>query len=468
MKSISFIITREQRGITLITLVVTIIVLIILAGVSIAMLVGENGIITQAQRAKENTELAEKQEKEDMGELEDELNEAITGIKVEQVTDENPGVLEGTGTDIDPYTINRIEDLIFFAYDVKQGNYYEGETVKLGLSLDFNSNKSYVDAYRTNYAKYGYTGELKKILTETGFIPIGTMQFSNGSDEINEKSFKGIFDGAGNKIYNLKIKQEIESTEYQLSIGLFSANSGTIQNLGIENGSVITNTNSEKFCAMALLVGNNRVGGIIRDCYTTGEISCMSSNGYNIGGVAGANDGEIYNCYNEVNMSIYKTSSIFESERETRGGGIAGSTAETSIIKNVYNKGNVLFLNSTTNEKGTNTYLAGIVGLNYGQVTNAYSIGKVISQEDEFDDVFIGNICGRKASGNIVNCYYLPNTILTSNTDNIQLRTEGQEISADKMKEENFVNLLNENNTEITWKLDIENINNRYPVLTWQ
>ena len=81
MKSISFIITREQRGITLITLVVTIIVLIILAGVSIAMLVGENGIITQAQRAKENTELAEKQEKEDMGELEDLIDRYANGNK---------------------------------------------------------------------------------------------------------------------------------------------------------------------------------------------------------------------------------------------------------------------------------------------------------------------------------------------------------------------------------------------------
>ena len=46
----------KQKGITLIALVVTIIVLIILAGVSINMLVGDNGIITQAQRAKSDTE----------------------------------------------------------------------------------------------------------------------------------------------------------------------------------------------------------------------------------------------------------------------------------------------------------------------------------------------------------------------------------------------------------------------------
>ena len=43
---------RKDNGITLIALVVTIVVLLILAAVSISMLTGENGIITQAQRAR--------------------------------------------------------------------------------------------------------------------------------------------------------------------------------------------------------------------------------------------------------------------------------------------------------------------------------------------------------------------------------------------------------------------------------
>ena len=55
---------KEQKGITLIALVVTIIVLIILAGVSINMLVGENGIINMAQRAKNETEQAAKDEQQ--------------------------------------------------------------------------------------------------------------------------------------------------------------------------------------------------------------------------------------------------------------------------------------------------------------------------------------------------------------------------------------------------------------------
>lgn len=43
---------NTEKGITLIALVVTIVVLLILAGVSISMLTGENGIINQATGAQ--------------------------------------------------------------------------------------------------------------------------------------------------------------------------------------------------------------------------------------------------------------------------------------------------------------------------------------------------------------------------------------------------------------------------------
>ena len=49
---------KSTKGITLIALVVTIIILLLLAGVSIAMLTGNNGILTQGQRAKEETRIA--------------------------------------------------------------------------------------------------------------------------------------------------------------------------------------------------------------------------------------------------------------------------------------------------------------------------------------------------------------------------------------------------------------------------
>ena len=54
---------KQKNGITLIALVITIIVLLILAGVSIAMLTGQNGILTQAQNAKTTTEDKSAEEK---------------------------------------------------------------------------------------------------------------------------------------------------------------------------------------------------------------------------------------------------------------------------------------------------------------------------------------------------------------------------------------------------------------------
>lgn len=54
--------TKNNNGITLIALVITIIVLLILAGVSIATLSGDNGVLNRAKEAKEKTAIAEELE----------------------------------------------------------------------------------------------------------------------------------------------------------------------------------------------------------------------------------------------------------------------------------------------------------------------------------------------------------------------------------------------------------------------
>lgn len=85
---------KNQKGITLIALVITIIVLLILAGVSIAMLTGENGILTQANNSKSATAKAEAVEK---------INLALNAVKSEifnqQVASSSYEPLTSTGTD---------------------------------------------------------------------------------------------------------------------------------------------------------------------------------------------------------------------------------------------------------------------------------------------------------------------------------------------------------------------------------
>lgn len=53
---------KKQNGITLIALIITIIVLLILAGVSISLVVGQNGVLNKSQNAVSSTKLATAQE----------------------------------------------------------------------------------------------------------------------------------------------------------------------------------------------------------------------------------------------------------------------------------------------------------------------------------------------------------------------------------------------------------------------
>jgi len=67
---------KKENGITLIALVITIIVLIILAGVSINLVLGDNGIITKAKWAKKTYG-------------EEAVREKVTLILGEYITEEN-------------------------------------------------------------------------------------------------------------------------------------------------------------------------------------------------------------------------------------------------------------------------------------------------------------------------------------------------------------------------------------------
>ena len=75
--------SKENKGITLIALVITIVVLIILAGVSINMVLGENGLFTKAKEATENMQLAQKEEEEGIDNFLNEIDEIVGTIEEE-------------------------------------------------------------------------------------------------------------------------------------------------------------------------------------------------------------------------------------------------------------------------------------------------------------------------------------------------------------------------------------------------
>ena len=84
---------KDEIGITLIALVVTIVILLILSGVTINMLLGEDGIIRTAQEAKNTWEGAIANEQEEIQNLVNELNSIMNG-----------GTGDGEDGNIDPET----------------------------------------------------------------------------------------------------------------------------------------------------------------------------------------------------------------------------------------------------------------------------------------------------------------------------------------------------------------------------
>ena len=76
--------SQKQSGITLVALVVTIVVLLILAGITIMYTMGDNSIFQKAQEAKNKTEQAIQNEQEYMNSIDNMLDKYIAGETVEK------------------------------------------------------------------------------------------------------------------------------------------------------------------------------------------------------------------------------------------------------------------------------------------------------------------------------------------------------------------------------------------------
>ena len=72
---------KQEKGITLIALVVTIVVLLILAGVSLSLVIGNDGIMKRAKEAKNRYAEAQTNDEKQLNELANGIDEMETGIK---------------------------------------------------------------------------------------------------------------------------------------------------------------------------------------------------------------------------------------------------------------------------------------------------------------------------------------------------------------------------------------------------
>ena len=335
--------------------ILNIIVLLILAGISIGAITGNNGIIGGAQDAKEETEISQEKEivelssvqamgKNNRGRITKEnLQESLEknaknktnvytldeenlivefkkskrvynvdsegNVKEEDsnilVSDTTPGEFEGSGTETDPFIIMSIEDLVYLAETTKEDSKnYNGQYIKFGKSLNFESELSYADYQTTEYNDFlgveNSIGLMEALANEeySGFNPLG--------------SFEGTLDGDGKSLKNMYINK--------------AGNAGLIEEM--QNGTV-----------------NNLAITWKRIC--TG----------NYAGSISANDGTVSNCISRVNI-------------EATGNYIAG------IIGGEGNHRNIINCENYGNIKGNN-YVGGINAI-WGTVVNSKNYGNII------------------------------------------------------------------------------------------
>jgi len=305
-----------------------------------------------------------------------------------------------------------------------------------------------------------------------GWTPIGTY----------DTPFTGTFDGNGHKISGLIIQDTT-----LMYVGLFGCMSGgSVSNLGVEidagglnsgndvggivgcvtsskctitncyttgNISVISYPDHSNLPRVGGIVGNlysgtianchtagnissgsGYIGGItgykgqnstIIDCYSTGNISFITSGGdcYS-GGITGEAYGTISNCYSTGNISV----SITSTSGAAYSGGIAGEAYGT--ISNCYSTGEI---SASTVSPGSiytpaGAWAGGIVGLGQGNstITNCYSTGYIKSTASNVSyaystQSYSGGIVGAAQGGTITGCAAINQTIVASTSAGVDV-----------------------------------------------
>ena len=109
---------KGNEGITLVALVVTIVVLLILAGISLNLVLGQNGIISRAQDARNQTAEGKTNTEKAVNALTDEMEAYVK--ENEGGSGNNGGNNGGTPADLSKYNIG---DEVAYTYDVVSGGY---------------------------------------------------------------------------------------------------------------------------------------------------------------------------------------------------------------------------------------------------------------------------------------------------------------------------------------------------------
>ena len=189
-------IRKKNKGITLIALVITIVVLLILAGITIAALSGDNGILTRAREAKEKTKQAQKEEEKTLTNMENILNNATSFNNV-NIADTNPaGAMPANATVLENDANKGIV--------IKDKNYNECVWIEVPKTTVFSG--LLIDTTRT-LTEENYTNIKEKLISYVGI-------YRNGSDYQTLNDWKDEwYEGCGltSEEYNNTYKKMLKS-----------------------------------------------------------------------------------------------------------------------------------------------------------------------------------------------------------------------------------------------------------------
>ena len=316
---------KESKGITLIALVITIIVLLILAGVTIATLTGDNGILGKANDAKTQTEQAKEDEnlkiaiagsygtdgKLNLKDLKDNLtNQGIdydknnTGFPLEVIVNGEKKKIDANGNIIESIQSLKTKGTVFKDTTTLEDTYGNQVTIPKGFKIandsatDVTGGIVIEDATYTNTIGSQFvwipvgTGEnaIKKANKETVDIALGRYSFTKNSDgtvttsEFSDRDYTEDTTASHNSNYKNAIAKDIEAFEtsvknnhgyyigrYEAGVVDYNSSVSTINTNKETNWTGYTGDNIKLVCKKEQQVWNyvtqNKASELSRDMY---------------------------------------------------------------------------------------------------------------------------------------------------------------------------------------------------------
>ena len=430
----------RNKGITLIALVVTIIVLLLLAGISINMLTGENGILNRTSDAKNKTKQSSLGEeiKLKLSEATMESNLSIEEVSLKPYLEQVNNVMVEEKS-FDMWHVTRgdtsatvyqdgevVEGKVDFwdgvsieAPKVETGNWEISTGAELKFFADFvNNGNALTEEEKAKVAEKGYSEsdyviDDNTIVSLISDLDLGARQKDGEKTsgtawtpigKTSENKFTGTFKGNNHTIRGIYVK---ENSNFA---GIFGI-SDTIKDLKIKNSYIETSAGgaggivgvsregSFENCENinTKVIGKYAVGGIVgqfstgcievKDCKNSGNVVATGKNdkgNSSVGGICGilGSNATISYCNNTGNVD----------GMGKNVGGISGTGGKSSQITYCTNTGNV---------DGTGIYVGGIMGLVglSSEISYCANTGNIVGTS------VIGGICGASsAKSKINNC----------------------------------------------------------------